>query len=204
MYRVDRNDFFRNTKDSTVYTPASVSRYLFGLVSGLIDRKKPVLDPCVGGGALLAPFDEAKFNTIGIDIEDQGYPGTRLLNYLEVEKGALPPPALVIMNPPFNIDRKTKRDMAAKYGRRPLLPEVWLQKAIELFGKEVPIILFTPYGMRLNLTRKSARWVKFASGQYPEISSIVSMPKDVFDGILFHSEVLIFNLPDLKGHYFCD
>jgi type I restriction enzyme M protein len=38
--------------------------------------------------------------------------------------------------------------------------------------------------------------------QYPEITSIVSLPKDVFENILFHSEVLIFNMPQLKGHYF--
>ena len=34
------------------------------------------------------------------------------------------------------------------------------------------------------------------------ITSVVSLPKDVFDNILFHSEVLIFNMPALAGHYF--
>src|SRR3546814_3155733 len=66
----------------------------------------------------------------------------------------------------------------------------------------VPIAMFTPYGFRLNQTDNSSRWKKFIEGEYPEITSIVSLPKDVFDGILFHSEVLIFNLPALNGHYF--
>ena len=51
----------------------------------------------------------------------------------------------------------------------------------------------------------SRRWLKFVTGEYPETQSIISLPKDIFDGILFHSEVLLFNFPKkppLKGHYF--
>lgn len=112
------------------------------------------------------------------------------------------PPSLVIMNPPFNIDKKTKIFISKHYGGRPLLPEVWLQKAIELFGKKVPMVLFTPYGLRLNQMVNSKRWTKFIEGEYPEIKTIISLPKDIFDGILFHSEILIFNVAKLKGHYF--
>ena len=87
-------------------------------------------------------------------------------------------------------------------GRRPLLPEVWLSRIVELWGKEVPTILFAPYGMRLNQSAKSGRWQRFVNGTYPEIVSIVALPKDVYDNVLFHSEVLIFNIEGLKGHYF--
>src|SRR3546814_9548897 len=103
------------------------------------------------------------------------------------------------MNPPFNIDSKTKEYIKANYCGRPLLPEVWFQKALELFGTSVPIAMFTPYGFRLTQTDNSSRWKKFIEGEYPEITSIVSFTKDVFDGILFHSQVLIFNLTALKG-----
>ena len=106
------------------------------------------------------------------------------------------------MNPPFNIDGKTKEYIKQNYGGRPLLPEIWLQKAIELFGKDIHIVMFTPYGLRLNQTIDSKRWKKFINGTYPEITSIVSLPKNLFDGILFHAEVLIFNIRGLKGHYF--
>ena len=202
MYRVDRNNFYDAQKGATVYTPPGVSRFIFDLVGPKIDRTKSVLDPCVGAGSLLRPFKENGFATIGIDIEKQGFPKTRVANYLAIQKGTLNTPSLVIMNPPFNIDGKTKTYIKTHYGGRPLLPEVWLQKAIELFGKNIPMVLFTPYGLRLNQCEDSRRWRKFVSGIYPEINSIISLPKNVFDGILFHSEILIFNITGLKGHYF--
>ena len=202
MYRVDRNNFYDAQKRATVYTPPGVSRFVFNLVAPKIERTKPVLDPCVGAGALLLPFEQNGFDTVGIDIEKQGFPGTRIANYLAIEKGELAMPSLVIMNPPFNIDGKTKAYVKAHYGGRPLLPEVWLQKAIALFGREVPMVLFTPYGLRLNQCEDSARWQKFVTGVYPEISSIISLPKNIFDGVLFHSEILLFNIAGLGGHYF--
>jgi len=202
MYRVDRNNFYEVQKKATVYTPPYVSDFLFSILHKHIPRKGLVFDPCVGEGALLKPWKKDGYRTAGVDIEDQGFPKTMVKNYLEVTKGEIEKPALIIMNPPFNIDDKTKEYIKENYGRRPLLPEVWLQKALELFGKNVPIAMFTPYGFRLNQTDESKRWKRFIDGEYPEITSIVSLPKDVFEGILFHSEVLIFNLPKLNGHYF--
>src|SRR3546814_3968287 len=81
------------------------------------------------------------------------------------------------MNPTFNIDSKTKEYIKAHYGGRPLLPEVWLQKALELFATSVPIAMFTPYGFRLSQTDNSSWWKKFIDGEYPEITSIVSFPR---------------------------
>lgn len=205
MYRVDRNNFYDRQKKSTIQTPEGVSEFLFALLHDKIDKSKPVLDPCVGEGSLLRPFKRGGFSVVGIDIEDQGFPKTRVRNYLEMSRFEMRnPPGLVIMNPPFNIDPKTKRHLLNQYGARPLLPEVWLHKAVELFGNKVPMVLFTPYGLRLNQTAQSKRWRKFADGTYPEIGSIISLPKDIFDGILFHSEILIFNIDRLKGHYFYD
>ncbi len=141
---------------------------------------------------------------LGVDIEYQHFTPTIVKNYLEIEPGEIETPALVVMNPPFNIDRKTKEYIQSRYGGRPLLPEVWFQKAIELFGMKVPVVMFTPYGFRLNQTNSSKRWQKFINGDYPPISSIVSLPKDVFEGVLFHSEILLFNTPGLHGHYFVE
>ncbi len=201
VYRVDRNNFYRETKKATVHTPDFVSQFLYSILSPHI--KGLVFDPCVGAGSLLKPFQQNGFEVLGIDVEDQGFANTEVCNYLAIEKGEIPKPGLVIANPPFNIDKKTKEYVKAHYGGRPLLPELWLHKAIELFGLDVPMVLFTPYGFRLNQSFHSARWMKFVRGEYPPISSIVSLPKDVFPGILFHAEVLIFNLPHLKAHYFC-
>ena len=202
MYRVDRNNFYKKEKPATIYTPEKVSEFIFDIVCDKIKKTKPVIDPCVGSGSLLKPFKRAGFKVIGIDVEYQGFPKTRVTNYLALKKGDIPSPSLVIMNPPFNIDLKTKNYIKQHYSGRPLLPEVWFQKALELFGKNVPIVLFSPYGLRLNQQLHSKRWKKFTSGEYPEIGGIISLPKDVFKDILFHSEVLIFNIQGIKGHYF--
>ena len=205
MYRVDRNNFYKHQKKATIFTPDYVSEFLYSLIYKHINKTGLVLDPCVGQGSLLKPFKRNGFNVLGIDIENQGFPKTIVKNYLEVKKGEIKKKvSLVIMNPPFNIDGKTKKYIQENYGGRPLLPEVWFSKAVELFGHNIPIVMFTPYGFRLNQSDTSKRWQKFITKEYPEITSIVSLPKDVFDGILFHSEVLIFNLPQLKGHYFLE
>lgn len=205
MYRVDRNNFYKVQKKATIFTPDYVSEFLFNLVYKYIDKKGIVLDPCVGQGSLLKPFKKNGYKVLGIDIENQGFPRTIVRNYLEVKKGDIKDKiSLVIMNPPFNIDSKTKQYIKENYGGRPLLPEVWFSKALELFGHDIPIVMFTPYGFRLNQSDTSKRWQKFITKEYPEITSIVSLPKDVFENILFHSEVLMFNLPQLKGHYFLE
>ena len=203
MYRVDRNNFYDEQKNSTIYTPAPVSEFLFKILSDKIDKKGLVVDPCVGAGSLLDPFRREGFSTIGIDIEDQGFPQTIICNFLEMKKGKIGTPSLVIANPPFNIDEKTKDIVARSLGRRPLLPEAWLSKIIQLWGGgQTPIVLFAPYGLRLNQTVNSRRWKLFVDGTYPAISSIVALPKDVYSGVLFHSEILIFNVDGLNGHYF--
>jgi hypothetical protein len=206
MYRTDRNNYYRHQKRATVFTPDYVSQYLFRLVSPLIVKRHGyVLDPCVGEGALLLPWIEDGYNVVGIDIEDQGFPETVVRNYLEVTRGDVPgDPALVLMNAPYNMDHKTKRYINNHYPGRPLLPEIWLQKTIELSGLDVPIVMFTPYGFRLNQTKNSKRWMKFVDKTYPPITTIVSLPKDTFKDVLFHSEVLIFNLPMTNGHYFVE
>lgn len=204
MYRVDRNNFYRHEKKATIFTPHFVSDFLYALLHSHIRKSRGlIIDPCVGSGSLLKPWKKHGYKVMGIDIEYQGFPGTKVKNYLEIQKGEIKEtPALIIMNPPFNIDRKTKAYIKEHYGGRPLLPEVWFAKAVELFGFTVPIVMFTPYGFRLNQTEDSKRWMKFATGEYPPIRSIVSLPKDLFDGILFHSEILIFNVPLEHGHYF--
>ena len=204
MYNVERNNFYKNQKNATIYTPPSVSRFLFNILFDKIDASGYVLDPCVGAGSLLVPFMEAGFEIKGIDIEHQGFANTIIRNFLDIEPGQFDRPSLIIANPPFNIDSKTKVLAAQISGARPLLPEVWLQKIVQLWGNDVPICLFAPYGLRLNQTISSKRWRKFIDGTYPSISSIVALPKDIYDDVLFHSEVLLFNIKDINGHYFYD
>ncbi|WHQ37328.1 N-6 DNA methylase [Spiroplasma sp. SV19] len=203
MYRVDRNNFYKNEKKSNIYTPNYVSEFLFKILSTHI-KEGYIFDPCVGKGSLLIPWEKAGWKIKGVDIEDHNFSNTIIKNYLELTNNDLENkiPSLVIMNPPFNIDEKTKEYIWKFYGSRPLLPEVWFRKVIELFGKDIPIVMFTPYGFRLNQSGESKRWMNFINKNYPEISSIISLPKNVFDNVLFHSEILIFNIKTLKPHYF--
>src|SRR3546814_5850336 len=105
IYRVDRNNFYQNEKKATVCTPDYVSEFLFSIMSPHIKKGGLVVDPCVGEGALLLPWQREGYKTLGIDIEDQGFPNTIEKNYLEVRKSHIrKKPSLVILNPPFNID----------------------------------------------------------------------------------------------------
>lgn len=178
MYRIDRNNFYRDQKNATVYTPPGVSQFLFGILHDKIDRSGVVLDPCVGAGSLLLPFRDAGFRTQGIDIEDQGYSGTLVRDFISINPGEIDKPALVVANPPFNIDEKTQELVARSFGHRPLLPEVWLHKIVALW-EGVPTALFAPYGLRLNQSTGSRRWRMFVDGRYPAIASIVALPKDI-------------------------
>lgn len=213
MYRVDRNNFYKRQKKATIYTPDAVSQFIYDIIAPKIPKQSVIIDPCVGAGSLLQPFEQNGYKVFGIDIEKQGYPHTYCTNYLTLTRpdlkttmrnqyGIQAEPNLVIMNPPFNIDGKTKDIVKKHYGGRPLLPEVWLMKALQLFGKDIPIVMFAPYGFRLNQTINSKRWQKFIMGEYPEITSIIALPKNIFNGILFHSEILIFNISGIKPHYF--
>ncbi len=78
----------------------------------------------------------------------------------------------------------------------------WERADYQSFGKDIPIVLFVPIGFRLNLTLKSKRWLKLTNGTYPPISSLITLPKNIFPGVVFHSEILIFNIKGLKSHYF--
>ncbi|CAG8766331.1 16300_t:CDS:2, partial [Racocetra fulgida] len=127
----------------------------------------------------------------GIDIENKGFMGVRELDYLLSKKSDYQQkPGLILINPPFNVHRDVQPQTFEYFekngwSRRPLLPEVFLAKTVELFGKEASIVLFTPYGMRLNLTLdsnlESKRLSKFNDHKYPEITSIIALPKNIYN-----------------------
>ncbi|CAG8756222.1 2613_t:CDS:2, partial [Cetraspora pellucida] len=108
------------------------------------------------------------FSTVGSDIKtsvfwfnSSEHPRRGGVDFLLAEKSKVNKefkPALILCNPPFN-------------GMKPkLAPEIWLDKIIELFGKEIPIVLFVPMGFRANLTLTSKRKMKFENGTYPPIN----------------------------------
>jgi len=202
MYDISRNDYYKNTKKSSIVTPSGVSKYLFELLSNMYEKSDIVLDPCVGYGSLLYDWKNEGFKTIAIDIEDTGYENLYCCNYLAITDWKLYIPSIVIMNPPFNIDDNNREYIKEYHKGRPLIPELFLSKTLELFGKDIPIVLFVPVGFRLNQKINSKRLLKFTSNIYPSITSIISLPLNIFNGVAFHSEILLFNIKNIDAHYF--
>jgi hypothetical protein len=204
MYNLNKNNYNKKPKASNIQTPKEVSQFIFELLRDKVSLGL-ILDPCSGQGNLLKPWkklqDKGYLYTLGFDIDkDLNEPDvyTDFLNltwgdyerYLLSRLAGHPPIILVLYNPPFN---GYKNQLGS---------EVWLDKIIELFGKEVPIVLFAPVGFCANLTLKSKRHEKFENGTYPPIASRITLPKNIFPEVVFHSEILIFNIKGLQSHYF--
>tara|TARA_R110000824_G_scaffold80680_1_gene202919 strand:- start:753 stop:1304 length:552 start_codon:yes stop_codon:yes gene_type:complete len=173
----------KGVKRSDVPTPEWLCEFLYNLVKDQNFQK--VLDPCCGDRRLTKRFDCPKTQlpceVINYEIKE----GTDFLKEdkpIECE--------FVIINPPFNIGQ----------GRK-LSVEVFMDKILELVGKDTPILVITPMGFRLNQRHTSKRYKKVRD-TYPPIDTIISLPLDTFEDTLFHTEVIGFNTPFLKPHYF--
>ena len=210
---VTRNDYHKNRKSSTIYTPVGVAQFLFDILQGAHPLKRrggpcggggrcradfhTVLDPAIGSGRLTDPWFDAGRRVIGCDL--LGGPPVKKVHRLirgKFEYRTWPAweecsqPDLVLCNPPFN----------SAPGRQ-LYPEVFLKHIFDLFGPQMPTVMFTPMGLLKNQRKKSTRW-HWLRDCGAQITSIVSMPLDIFPGVEFHSEIIIFNVNGLKAHYF--
>lgn len=150
-------------------------------IAAMFPDAKTILDPSSGDGRLLAPFARRGAKIIGFDIKD-GSDFLCMENNIECD--------LVVCNPPFNLG----------VGRM-LGSEAFLRKILQLCGN-VQIVLFCPMGFRLNQRIKSSRLRWLRDECQASITSIMSLPLDAFEGVLFHSEVLFFNSPHLPPHIF--
>ncbi|AQT70072.1 Type I restriction-modification system methyltransferase subunit [Anaerohalosphaera lusitana] len=189
-YTIKNNNYNKNTKDSTIYTPERVSVYLFNLLQHHINPCV-LLDPAIGKGSLTNIWRSRTCKIIGVDISRVGsdHCDTFIHGKFEnIHAWSYESPDLILCNPPFNGAKGKK-----------LYSEVFLRKMVDLFGPKVPIAMFAPMGMRLNVRAESKRWEWMRDTL--DITSIVSLPIDCF-GLKFHTEILIFNVPTLKPHYF--
>lgn len=170
----------KGTKRSDTETPLELCDMIYNIIT---EHYKPncILDTSCGDSRLTKKFDCKK-------IEYEIKQGKDFL--LETKK--LDEVDLVIQNPPFNIGRGKK-----------LAVEIFMDKVLELCNNNIPIVLITPMGFRLNQRYNSKRWKKLKN-EYPPITNIISLPIDTYENTLFHSEVLIFNLPNADPHYFID
>ena len=194
---VARNDYRKNKKGSTIYTPTGVAQFLFDILYPLLaytsccyEESFTVFDPAIGSGRLTDPWYNENCMVAGCDIEDAGARCHTFDQSRFEETNFNFTPNLVLCNPPFN-GAPTKK----------LYPEFFLRCIFDLFGKKQPTVLFAPMGFRLNQRKKSKRW-HWLRDCDAEITSIISLPLDIFPGVEFHCEILIFNIKGLKPHYF--
>jgi len=188
---VRRNNY--HDKDASrwnVSTPPSVAGFIHRLINNR--RFRRVLDPAIGKGALVKPWRSRDRTIMGVDINVYGKRVSKPFvqgRFEDIERWDHLQPDLILCNPPFNSD-----------GQRLMYPEVFLRKIVELFGRRIPTVLFVPMGFRLNQRQDSDRWHWLR--ETVEISSILTLPLDIFTDVEFHNEVLFFNFPRLKPHYF--
>lgn len=182
----------KGLKECRVYTP----KILVEIIKYIIDTSKlnpkVILEPSIGEGDLIKPF---KNNTkiIGVDIDEKGKNHCDTFYHTDFEKLELDKKLenveAIISNPPFN-----------GHPSRKLYPEVFLRKAIELFGKDIPIIMIVPHGVRFNQKINSSRMKWMAENI--NITSTITLPLDIFPNVAFHTEILFINIPNLKPHYY--
>lgn len=221
-----RNKYFaEGGRNSIIFTPPPVCAWLYEILKPELETVSVIIDPACGSGNLLAPFENVV--KLGIDIEDFGVEGLEAFwkeDFLSIRE-QLPGVDLVVMNPPYN----HTKDSARKWGKNNLLPELFVNKAFSLFGREVKMVVFTPMGLRLNTrcyTPKQGDRYKLMRDKWPQITSIVSLPLDMFPNPDFdpdkaeerrnpqkgimqsnikrketQQEILFFNMPKLLPHY---
>lgn len=189
-----RNKYTENKKNSTVFTPVGVAQFLYDILKvngSTYPPYRTVFDPAIGTGRLTEPWYESGHRIIGCDIIRTD--GLCVHNFYRGPFEALESverPKLVLCNSPFN----------GASGKR-LYPEVFLEHIFKLFGPTIPVVLFVPMGMLLNQRKKSKRW-RWLRDCGAEITSVISLPLDIFDAVEFHSEILIFNVNGIKPHHF--
>ena len=153
--------------------------FLYDILS--IKEYDNILDCCCGDRRLTNNFKRS--NIINYEIKE----GTDFLkeeNHIDCD--------LAIMNPPFNIGTGKK-----------LCVEIFIDKVLSLVNNDIPIVMKCPMGYRLNQKKTSSRWIKMRD-KYPEITTIISLPLNTFEGTEYHCEIVCYNTNFLKPHYFID
>ena len=189
-YSVFKNNFYENEKNSTIYTPQKVSEYLYSVLSPAVSPSV-ILDPAIGKGSLTNLFREEGTTVIGIDIDSVGEKYSDVFihsKFEEIDNWEYEEPDFIIANPPFN-----------GYAKK-MYPEIFIRKIVELWGEKKKIVMVVPMGFRLNATLRSERW-NWLKNSKLKITSIISLPINIF-GTKFHTEIICFNIPKLKPHYF--
>jgi len=178
-YSVDKNNYLKNTKNSAIFTPPSISKWIAKLIANEIKDITVLFDPAVGSGNLLNPY-EGKIK-IGCDIVDFGAKIDNFIkaDFLDSKEDDYGVEVAVIANPPYNHSDASR----AKWGKDQLLPELMIDKSFKMFGKKTPMVWIVPMGLRLNTrcnTKKQGERYRNIRDNWGEITSICSLPLDCF------------------------
>jgi hypothetical protein len=161
-------------------TPPGLARFLFETISSTYEVHT-ILDPCAGKGAMTKPWRGRQVVAFEIAKRKDFF---LCSSRIECD--------LVLCNPPFSQDAECVTGYQ---------PEQFLRRIVEVVPRRTPIVLITPMGMRLHQEKRSKRW-RWLRDEAPAITSIISLPRDVFPSVDYHVEILLFNMPRLKPHYF--
>ena len=188
----------KTTKNSTVFTPQILSNYIYNIVSKHYSFKT-IFDPCIGiNGGMTNPFKNSGCYIIGADIEEEAKNVCDIFFLQNIKQSNIPThikPDLIIMNPPFNGNGKGKNNL--------LYPHLFLKTMFDRFGEDIPIIMITGDNFLNNNTKYSKRLQYISNGKF-NITSIMTLPLDIFEGVKFNTQVLFFNMPKLKPYYIFD
>ena len=199
MHNVTKNNYYEKPKENCIMTPPGLAEYIHERVRMSGIPIKTVLDPSVGTGNLLKPF--LGCDLVGIDVIDYGWRDGRFIlgDFLNQEK--VPGVDIIVCNPPWN------RSSISEIPGRPLIPELFARRVFDLYGNDMPLVLFAPVGFLFNQKiilkkqRGSDRRRAFLC-QYKDakITLIMTPPLDTFPDVLMQFMVLVYNIPQPEAH----
>jgi len=178
-------------KNNTVYTPEKLSYFIYKKITKDYNFKT-IYDPCIGkGGMTKYFFENDNYKVIGSDIENVGQNYCHEFYNQDIKNLNINiKPDCVIMNVPFNGNGR---------GKNLLFPHLFLKTIFDKFGEDMPVVMITGDNFLNNNSLNSKRLKYISDGSF-KITSITTLPLNVFEGIKFNAQVLYFNMDKLQPY----
>ena len=169
----------RNLRPANTTTPPGVCRFLHDIISPKYNVET-ILDPCAGRGNLTRPWRGCKVIAFEATKKRDFF---ACPDHIDCD--------LVLCNPPWSGGGKTAKSPIA----------LFLERILEVVPMRTPIALIAHWSFRMDQDRVSSRW-RWLRDECPPITSIITLPHDIWSDAKVHSEILVFNMRKLKPHYF--
>lgn len=169
----------RNIRPANTATPPGVCRFLHDIISAKY-RVTTILDPCAGRGNLTRPWKDCKVIAFEATKGKDFFAGP---DRIEAD--------LVLCNPPWSGGGKSAKSPIA----------LFLERILKVVPPKTPIALIAHWSFRMDQDTGSSRW-RWLRDECPPITGIMTLPHDIWADAKVHSEILLFNLPKLRSHYF--